>query len=50
MKIIPALFFIAIGIFIAFRFPDFATSAYTYIEVAWLWIKGLFSHVSGGGI
>lgn len=49
MKIVPALFFIAIGIFLAFRYPDFATNVYGYLDVAWSWIKGLLSQVSRGG-
>jgi len=43
MKIITALLFVAIGIFLAFRYPDTAASVYEYLDIAWNWIVVQFN-------
>jgi len=45
MKLIPAIFFIAAGIWIAVNYPEAAQHAYIYIEQAIAWIKTLFNDV-----
>ncbi|WP_157576983.1 hypothetical protein [Pseudoalteromonas rubra] len=37
MKLIPSLFFIAVGIWVTYNHPDVAKQAYFYIEIAVAW-------------
>jgi hypothetical protein len=45
MKIIPAIFFVAAGIWVAVNYPDIAQQAYVYIEQAIAWATTLFNDV-----
>lgn len=38
MKIFSALLFIAVGVWLAFQFPDEAAEAFTYIDYAFQWV------------
>lgn len=38
MRIMPALFFIAVGIFVTYRFPEYADSVYQYLKIGWDWL------------
>ncbi|MCO4319949.1 hypothetical protein [Aliidiomarina quisquiliarum] len=43
MKLFTALFFIAIGVFLAFRYPDTMFAVYGYIDIAWSWLVEQFN-------
>lgn len=42
MRLFTALFFIAIGIFLAFRYPELMHSVYVYIDAGWNWLVEQF--------
>lgn len=45
MKIVPALFFVAVGIWVAFAYPEIGATAFGYIQLGVDWaitfLKGL---------
>jgi len=45
MKLIPAIFFIAAGIWVTVNYPELAQQAYVYIEQAIAWATALFNDV-----
>jgi hypothetical protein len=47
MRLISAVIFICIGIYIAFTYTEEAQQAYVYIAFAWNWIKGLWTKYMG---
>jgi len=51
MRLIPALFFIALGIWIAFAKPEIAYQAFEYIDFAFTWVvenfKALVDNAKG---
>lgn len=41
MKLLPAIFFVAVGIWVAYTYPDLAQKTFVYIQYAIEWVKGL---------
>lgn len=39
MKVGPALLFVAIGIWLAYTYPEWSAQAFEYIDAAYQWIK-----------
>jgi hypothetical protein len=46
MKIVPALFFVAVGVWVAFTYPDVASTAFSYIQLAVDWVVGFFNSIT----
>lgn len=49
MRLLTALLCIAVGIFLAFRYPDTMYSIYQYLDIAWNWLVEQFNHLRGQG-
>lgn len=47
MKIIPALFFVAVGIWITYTYPHLANQAYEYIGIAVNWALAILNDLKG---
>lgn len=47
MKISTALFFVAVGIWIAYTYPEFSVTAFEYINQAFYWAKDKFAELMG---
>jgi len=48
VKILPALFFIALGIWIAFAKPEIAFAIYHYVDAAFTWVFEFISELLDG--
>lgn len=38
MKVIPALFFVALGVWLTFKYPEQATQMFGYIDYGFTWV------------
>lgn len=47
MKIIPALFFVAVGVWLAFAYPEMGATAFGYIQYALDWVIAFFQSLVG---
>ncbi len=47
MKILPAIFFVAVGIWLTYTHPDIAKQAYSYILVAIDWVLAAINDFRG---
>lgn len=47
MKIIPALFFVAVGIWVTYTYPDVAKQGYSYIVVGVNWALAMLNDLRG---
>ncbi|WP_290573035.1 hypothetical protein [Idiomarina sp.] len=48
MKIFSALLFVAVGVWLAFQFPEEAASAFAYIDYAFQWVVAQVTSLMGG--
>lgn len=46
MKLLPAIFFLSAGIWVAVNYPELANQAYVYIEQAIAWATALFNDLT----
>lgn len=47
MKILPALFFVAVGIWLTYTYPNLASQAYSYIIIGVNWSLGVINDLRG---
>ncbi len=47
MKVGQAAVFVAIGIWIAYTYPDWSAQAFQYIDAAYNWIRLAFQQIFG---
>lgn len=47
MKVLPALFFVALGIWLAFSYPDLAATAFGYIQEGVNWVIAFLKSLMG---
>ncbi|WP_290573543.1 hypothetical protein [Idiomarina sp.] len=45
MKVVPALLFVAVGVWLSFVYPEAAAKAFEYIQFGINWVKNFFSNL-----